>query len=204
MSHCKQCEMNRRNKHKKICIYCGNEFKTAYKEQVYCSMDCKNKDYGNSHKGELSHRFSKIECKCPICEKVFLRTKSQVEKHEVSYCSKKCVSIAYKERFAGESNPHWDDSKTDEERLKDRKYLEYVQWRNEVYKRDNYTCKCCGDSSGGNLNAHHLNSYNSDIEHRTDIDNGITLCESCHKSFHKIYGYGNNTKKQFDEFMMNV
>ena len=75
------------------------------------------------------------------------------------------------------------------------------KWRNKVYKRDNYTCKICGDNTGGNLNAHHINSRNLYPEQRFSVDNGITLCETCHKKFHKKYGYGNNTKKQFKDFI---
>ncbi len=29
--------------------------------------------------------------------------------------------------------------------------------------------------------------------------NGITLCEKCHDNFHLHYGYGDNTKEQFEE-----
>lgn len=204
MSHCKKCEMERRNVYTNTCIYCGKEFKTSHENQVYCSMDCKNKDYGKKHPGELSHRYSKIECKCYVCGKTILRTKSQFEKYDRVYCSKECQSIDYGERLQKENNPHWNENKSDEERQDDRKYIEYNQWRESVYKRDNFTCQCCGDSTGGNLNAHHLNSYNSDIEHRTAIENGITLCESCHKKYHKLYGYGNNTKEEFEEFMQNA
>lgn len=88
-----------------------------------------------------------------------------------------------------------------EERLQKRDYWELIQWRLDVYKRDNYTCICCNDDKGGNLNAHHLNGYNWDIINRLNIDNGVTMCEKCHNNFHKIYGFGNNTKEQFNEWI---
>ena len=75
------------------------------------------------------------------------------------------------------------------------------EWRKEVYKRYNYTCQCCGDNTGGNLNAHHLDGYEWCIEKRIDIDNGITLCEKCHKEFHCLYGRKNNTYSEFQEFL---
>ena len=69
----------------------------------------------------------------------------------------------------------------------------------ECCKTHIYTCQVTG-KRGGNLNCHHLNSYHWDKEHRTDINNGITISEEIHKLFHKTYGYKNNTKEQFEEF----
>lgn len=68
------------------------------------------------------------------------------------------------------------------------------------FERDNYTCQVCGDNSGGNLNAHHLNGYANNPGERTLLKNGITLCEKHHKDFHHQYGYGNNIIEQFIEF----
>lgn len=98
----------------------------------------------------------------------------------------------------GERNPSWNPSKTRLQRQKDRKLHENTEWRTKVFKRDNYTCKLTGEK--GKLVAHHLDGYDWCIEKRFDISNGITLREDIHKLFHKLYGYGGNTREQFEEF----
>ena len=87
------------------------------------------------------------------------------------------------------------------EKNKRRDTSEYKNWRVEVLKRDKYTCKCCGKKSDKTLVVHHIDGYDWCIERRYDVDNGITLCEECHKLFHHFYGYGLNTKSEFDMFM---
>lgn len=63
-----------------------------------------------------------------------------------------------------------------------RKSLEYSIWRRSVFERDNYTCIWCGDKSGGNLNADHIKPFSVYPELRFAIDNGRTLCITCHKT----------------------
>ena len=60
---------------------------------------------------------------------------------------------------------------------------EYSDWRNAVFNRDDYTCQLCGQH-GGKLNAHHIKQFKKFPELRLDLDNGITLCERCHKKVH--------------------
>lgn len=103
----------------------------------------------------------------------------------------------------GENNHNYNPHLTIEERIIGRKYSEYPEWRASVYERDSYTCRCCGDNQGGNLNAHHLDGYNWCTERRTDVTNGVTLCEECHADFHSKYGKGNNTEAQYNDWVTN-
>ena len=105
-------------------------------------------------------------------------------------------------KMRGENNPNYNPNLTDEDREERRNLLKNKEWRNKVFERDNYICKCCG-KKGGSLNAHHLNGYHWDKEHRFDVSNGVTLCDKCHKNFHDIYGRKNNTLEQFEEYLYN-
>jgi hypothetical protein len=84
----------------------------------------------------------------------------------------------------GEANFMWKGGVTSEN-MKARKSFEYQEWRRKVYERDNYTCQHCGDNKGGNLNPHHIKSFAEYPELRYVVENGITLCESCHISAHR-------------------
>ena len=102
----------------------------------------------------------------------------------------------------GVGHPNYNPNLTDEERLKSRYRMsdgDFRSWANSIKDRDNYTCQIC-NKHGGKLNAHHLNGWNAFPEQRFDVDNGVTLCTDCHKDFHSEYGYGDNTREQFDEY----
>lgn len=73
-----------------------------------------------------------------------------------------------------------------------------VKWGKLIKKRDNYICQIC--KSKENTHSHHLESYASNKELRLDVNNGICLCEKCHRLFHKEFGRTNNTKEQFEIF----
>jgi hypothetical protein len=63
---------------------------------------------------------------------------------------------------------------------------QYIQWVGIVKYRDGNACKKC--KSTKNLQAHHIKPVSKYPDLIIDIDNGITLCESCHKEFHSRYG----------------
>ena len=108
---------------------------------------------------------------------------------------------------SGENSPLWNGGKTSKKE-KIRKSSDYTKWRNSVFEKDNYTCQCCGDNSGGNLQAHHKFNFSEYPELRLDVNNGITLCKKCHDfnqigSFHHTYGSKNNTPEQLEEYINN-
>lgn len=107
---------------------------------------------------------------------------------------------------SGSNNNKWNPNLTDEERKENESRQSdprIKSWRKQVFKRDGYTCKICGSNKSNSLKAHHLDGYNWCIEKRYDVDNGITLDDACHLLFHSTFGYGNNTKSQFEEFLLS-
>lgn len=61
---------------------------------------------------------------------------------------------------------------------------EYVEWRTAVFERDDFTCRDCG-KRGGELHAHHVLTWADHPAERYVVDNGVTLCEDCHRARHR-------------------
>lgn len=148
-----------------------------------------------------SHTKVDVECdECHDRKDVFynLYCKRKNSNSDKYYC-KRCASKLY---ISGENNPGWNPNLTDKDRQKRKHNNEYNIFIRKVLARDNYICQCCGRKNGEvSLIVHHLDGFDWCVEKRTDTSNGITLCETCHKSFHMKYGYGGNTKEQFEEWL---
>lgn len=112
-----------------------------------------------------------------------------------------CSRCANRILNSGDNNNRWNPNKTDEEREIGRSYKEYSYFVQRVLVRDDYTCQCCNKKIDGDAEVHHLDGYDWCKERRIDDTNGICLCANCHKNFHLIYGYGNNTKEQYEEWI---
>ena len=58
----------------------------------------------------------------------------------------------------------------------------YKRWRKEVFVRDNFQCQHCGTKK--DIQAHHKKTWMAREDLRYDVENGITLCRSCHLKAH--------------------
>jgi len=88
-------------------------------------------------------------------------------------------------------------------RIKKRSCPGYKEWRTEVFQRDSFTCQKCKGKAGGNLAAHHIEGYANNPELRTELSNGVTLCEDCHKDYHHIHGYNKSSRRKFEKWINN-
>lgn len=149
--------------------------------------------------GEESPQYNSREIACDECGRKTFKTEYLINRSKNLFCSLSCKHSWMSKNNRGEKSPTWNPLLTDEERERGRKYPEYYDFIKSVMERDSYSCDICGFHSkwGDGLNVHHMNGYNWDIDNRTNVKNGITLCKGCHTDFHKSFGYGNNTEEQY-------
>lgn len=184
---------------KSNCLECKKEFNyyPSRSSGKYCSSKCafSSKEWRNKQ------RLSKLGKK---------HTEESRKKMSILRKGKKQSKQWIENRFKSlkkyyESRKY----KTDEYiRLKNSKDM--IDWRNKIFKRDNFTCQNCGDNSGGNLNAHHIISFRTIYEEYNilnkninlfDLENGITMCEDCHK---KTDTYGKHYNSHNDFKLINI
>ena len=148
----------------KTCKICGNIFKIyPYRDTTakYCSKKCQSKGKGLSiSKAKLGHKVSES-------------TRIKLSK------------ILKRITPTGSESPLWKNGLTPiYNRL--RNSLRYRIWRNKVYEKDYWTCQICKRKlKSGEIIAHHLTSFAFDIKNRFNINNGTTLCRSCHIKLHE-------------------
>jgi hypothetical protein len=88
-------------------------------------------------------------------------------------------------KLQGANHPRWKGG-ADSESERIRHSPEYREWRYKVFKRDNWLCVWCNEKKAY-IEADHIKLFSEYPELRLDVNNGRTLCRSCHKKRH----YGN-------------
>lgn len=133
---------------------------------------------------KLSRVKHRVKQKCCQCNKHFERRYSLSTRSKKCFCSCDCFRLYLKAH-----------------RVEPNKVVysaEYKEWRKLVYKRDGYWCKMPGcNSNSRNIAAHHIYPKKAYPEKQFDINNGITLCKTCHE---KTYG----REGQFIEILVRV
>lgn len=163
---------------------------------------------------EIKRGFWVWKCKCD-CEKITKVNGVSLTSNTTKSCGCYCSEVSrnhirelMKSRggFKGKNHPQWrfdisDDERKDRQEKRSLPDFKKRAWVKKIYRRDKFTCQKCKKSESGKLTAHHIYAWNSHPKLRYIKRNGITLCLTCHINFHKKYGYGDNTKKQFTEYM---
>lgn len=170
------------------CKICGtNIFSYGKTIKVYCSRKCMIKGY--------RRRTSVI---CSYCGIKFEKNNSHIKHGQIrGYKNHFCSTDCSRNYHVGENNANWikDRSKVKSEIRCLRYSTKMKDWRESVFKRDDYTCQKC-HKKGAFLNAHHIKRFADFPDLRFVISNGITLCKKCHKS---ILGKEDEFVEMFNE-----
>jgi len=175
----------------KSCENCGKCFRIVSKAHVnrakYCSVSCKQAAWKINSVGENApnyrdgNRIKSIHKHCKMCNMEYMIAPSHAA--ESNFCSRKCAD-KYRSRFMrGDRSTNWKGGIAYPRNLVMAR-SEYKEWRKKVFERDNFTCQKCGDDIGGNLQAHHIKKFSKHPELRYDVNNGVTLCTTCHIEAH--------------------
>lgn len=176
----------------KLCHLCGTEFsknpkysKTQWNKYLYCSKECRAKVLSTKRKGKKPWNFGLSSwCKGKHFteehrKNIGLGNKGKkISEHQKNLISQRQTGVPRPDR-AGEKCNFWKGGITPVNKLI-RTSMIYRQWRIGVFDRDNFTCLICGQR-GGELNADHIKPFATHPDLRFKIDNGRTLCVSCHR-----------------------
>lgn len=153
----------------KICIICNRKFIAKSSKAMMCSMTCKNKRFYHRHKDDYAKLWSNYYKE----HKVFLLEKSRKryfkdKKENYKYLRAINQKAQAKKRFG-------------------------VLDREEILKRFNNKCCCCGTDK--KLAIHHIDGNGRGKVPNNNPNNLEVLCSSCHKIEHNNRRYhGKSTR----------
>lgn len=92
------------------------------------------------------------------------------------------MSKAKRGKYIGDANPNWRGGNPT--RDPERNQYRAKAWVKAVKERDKWTCQECGACE--KLHAHHIKRWKDYPDLRYDLNNGITLCHTCHEKAHGV------------------
>jgi hypothetical protein len=153
------------------CPICGEHVKWC--NLIYCSKKCESvfktgKSFSEDHKKQLSLAKQGYRPEHLYTEEVRQKISNSLMGKPQPW-------------MRGENHPNYIDGGAGHfERQKAMGRVEYKEWRRAIFLKDDFTCTIC-KQKGGKLNADHIKSWSIYPELRYDIDNGRTLCVTCHR-----------------------
>lgn len=197
--------INQRKQVEAICKTCGNAFNTTlYKIEngrgIYCSRKCQHPPHivicqhcGKEFRTPPTGNTAYCSDKCFHADETFRAKRSETtkaawQKPEVRQnimegIRKRSQDPAWQNAphfQKGDKHPRYKGNRRARE-LASR--YEYKAWRKAVLSRDNFTCQHCF-VRGGVLVAHHIKQWSQYPDLRFDVNNGLTLCTTCHDKVH--------------------
>jgi len=174
---CKLCK----NKRVKLFYTINQEKRKTYSNQYYTknkdSCNKKSSDYYTKNKELIQNNHRQWERDNTIYRKEYRKTyykkhKGYIREYDKNRRTKKNeYQREYRLNHCIVPTQQWRYTK------------EYKQWKESVYKLYNHTCQECGKTHC-KVHAHHIKSAKDYPDLRYDINNGICLCEQCHKQVH--------------------
>lgn len=185
---------NRRTGNMQPCAVCGTSIYRAKWQQAtrpnpICSRACKveyvrrttvfTSLVGDKHYG---WKGGKIRCVCRWCDSAFFVGRNYQSTSRI-FCSRTCQGKYY----SGENCHLWKGGISNE-RDSIKSTDAYRDWRLAVFRRDHFMCVVCLKTSrrANPIEAHHLRTFGDHPELAINVDNGCTLCRSCHKQTYKL------------------
>ena len=148
-------------KHKpKLCVTCGNQFKKGHRLPEQWKVA----------------KYCSVACS--------IKSKIGIPRPDVA---KRMIGNKNGRKLKGKNHPNWKGGVTPANHLL-RHSEEYNEWRKAVYKRDGWTCQECKVKQEHPI-AHHLKSFHEYPDLRFIVENGMTVCRSCHLKIHNQMKY---------------
>lgn len=204
------------------CPKCGHEINT--KKRIKYTLEVakdilKERNYTIVNEDEYIDGHKKFKCRCSQGHE-FITQISYIVNNDIG-CPR-CAII----NNSGENHWNYQGGKSE---VMDLLRKSIKKWHNDILRRDNYKCVFTGDKecvvhhidSFSNIvkeasritgvpilakaedyiNKEDLEILINKVKEMHTDNTGVTISKKLHKEFHKIYGYGYNTREQYEEFI---
>lgn len=172
---CRPCQITAtarpENYCERSCEKCGKAF------SVHISVLARGQGRCCSHACSCSllprRKKDRLTVTCHVCGDLFEKYRAEIRKNvgDRHFCSPECWY-----EFNQRDN-HYLWSGGQHERM----CPEAREWRQAVIRRDQGYCRLCYVRR--ELQVHHIKPFSTHKEERWNVENGITLCRSCHAMF---------------------